>query len=523
MKFRVKNLPIGTGGSPLIALINHEDAVQYDLHHADRLRIKKGRFEATAIIDITDSHEMLLPGQIGLFQDVTKKIKSKDDDLVDIHIQQKPKSIEFIKKKMKGEEIKPDEMKHIVNDIVEGRLTEVEMAYFVASTYMHELSNKEIVALTKSIINSGETLKLRNKVVVDKHCIGGVAGNRTTMVVVPIVAAAGLKMPKTSSRAITSAAGTSDTVEVLCDVSFPIEKMEEIVKNVGGCLMWGGAMNLAPADDKIIKVEHPMSLDPVGQLLASILAKKKSVSATHVLIDIPLGKGCKTEKKSRAELLKKKFELIGKQIGMKVMVVITDGSQPIGNGVGPVLEARDVLWTLRNSEKAPQDLKDKSITLAGHILELAGKAKKGQGWRIAKDILESGKALKKFDEIIEAQNAKIAYPEQLKMAKYSKVMKAEKAGRVKHIDNHGTNRVARYAGAPHDQEAGVYLHVKKGSAIKKGDSLMTIYADSRERLRYATEAYECYTPVIIDGKGKIAVPEKPERGTIRNKIKAKLK
>lgn len=496
MKLRVKDLAISTG-NPLVALINNVDAIKHDLHFADRVRIQKGSKSITAILDITDSADILLPGQIGLFKEVYSQIKAKDDDIVNIHLENKPKSIEHIKKKMANRRLNKREMKEIVEDIVQGRLSEIELTYFVSATYINELSNDEIVYLIRSIINTGDTLNLNKKLVVDKHCIGGVAGNRTTMIVVPILAAAGLTVPKTSSRSITSASGTADTVEVLCNVSYPLNKMKEIVKNINACLMWGGSMNLAPADDKIIKVEHPMSLDPIGQLIASILAKKKSVSATHVLIDIPVGKGCKTENSARAKLLKKKFETLGKKVGMKVRVVVTDGSQPIGNGIGPALEARDVLWTLQDSENTAKDLKGKSIHLAGQILEMVHKAKKRHGWRMAKEILESGKAHKKFNEIIEAQDAKIAFPEQIELGIYTKTMTAEKSGTVKHLDNKAINRVARIAGAPHDKKAGVYLHVHKNYKIKKNQELITIYADSKQRLNYAEYCFKTIQPINI--------------------------
>ncbi|MFW6014275.1 MAG: AMP phosphorylase [Candidatus Nanoarchaeia archaeon] len=501
MKLRVKDLAISTGNQK-IALLNHKDAEKYDLHFTDRIRIKNGKKEVTAIIDITDSQELLLPGQIGLFKEVYSAIDAKDDDVTRISIEQKPKSVEHIKKKLKGKELKYNEMEDIVNDIVYGKLSEIELTYFVSSTYVYEMTDNEIIHLINCIIKSGDTLNLSEKTILDKHCIGGVAGNRTTMIVVPIIAAAGLIMPKTSSRSITSAAGTADTVEVLCEVSYPIEDMKKTVKSTGACLMWGGAMNLAPADDKIIKVEYPVSLDPIGQLLASILAKKKSVSATHVLIDIPVGPGCKTDCMDRAKHLKNKFEEIGKKINMKVQVEITDGSQPIGNGIGPALEARDVLWTLQNSENAAIDLKNKSIRLAGKIFELVGEQKKGHGWRKAKKLIENGDAYKKFIEIIKKQGAKITTPENIKLGRYKKTICSGKEGIILHIDNKGINKVARIAGAPHDQKAGLYLHVHKYNKVKKGQELITIYADSKERLKFAEECFSCDKIIHIEKKSK---------------------
>jgi AMP phosphorylase len=496
MNMRAKDLAIGTG-NPLIALLNKIDAERSDLHFGDRVRVKKGKRETTATIDITNSLEMLLPGQIGLFEEVFKNIHAKDNDVVSLHIEDKPKSVNFIKKKLMGEELNYEEMKAIVEDIINNKLTDIEMTYFVAGTYVHEMSDDETVALIKAIINTGDRLKLKSKIVVDKHCVGGVAGNRTTMIVVPIIAAAGLIIPKTSSRAITSAAGTADTVEVLCNVTMTKDEMEDVVNKVGGCIVWGGAVNLAPADDKIIKVEHPLSLDPIGQLLASILAKKKSVSATHVLIDIPIGKGSKTGSLKKALRLKKKFIDISKRIGMKVMVLITDGSEPIGNGIGPALEARDVLWTLQNSENGCNNLKEKSIVMAGHIFDLVGKTKKGQGKKLARKILESGKAYTKFIEIIKAQGAKVISPEHIEVGRYTHIVKSKKIGTVKHIDNHAINRISRIAGAPHDKGSGLYIHAHKGHKVKKGDLLFTIYSDSRERLTYAIQELSNLNAFVI--------------------------
>jgi len=491
MQLRAKRLAISTG-NPLIAIVNDIDAKKLDLHYADRICITKHGKSVVATIDITDSNEFVFPGEIGLFTEASNKINVNDGDIIKMKIENKPKSLHYIKKKLRGERLSDAEIKAIINDINDDRLTEIELTYFVAGSYVGELSDDETTALADAMLTTGERLKLRNKVVCDKHCIGGVAGNRTTMIVVPIIAAAGLVIPKTSSRSITSAAGTADTVEVLCDVTFSLEKMGRIVSKTGGCFVWGGAVNLAPADDKIIRVEHPMSLDPIGGLIASILAKKKSVSATHVLIDIPVGRGTKTESRKRAAMLKKKFENIGKRLGMKVKVMITDGSQPIGNGIGPALEARDVLWTLLGSEKGAPDLKEKSIAMAGALLELAGKCKKGQGMHLARKIIESGQAYEKFIEIIQAQNAKVIFPEQIEVASYSKHIRSKKSGKVKHIDNKRINRIAKMAGAPHDKGSGVYIYFHKRDTIKKGDILFTIYSNSKDRLGYAQNFAQTY-------------------------------
>ena len=495
MQIRVRNLCISTG-NPLIALINYIDAAKLDLHYSDRIRIRKGAREITAMIDITDANDIILPGEIGLFKEVHERLSVKDSDIVSIRLEEKPRSIHYIKKKLRGEQLTDSEISEIVDDIIKDKLSEIELTYFVAASYTKELTDREVVALTRAMLRSGECLRFAKGPICDKHCIGGVAGNRTTMLVVPIIAAAGLTIPKTSSRAITSAAGTADTVEVLCDVTLPIDRMRKIVEKTNGCFVWGGAVNLAPADDKIIKVEHPVGLDPVGGLIASILAKKKSVSATHIIIDIPVGRGCKTESVARASLLKRRFMAVAKSLGMKVCVLITDGSQPVGNGIGPALEARDVLWTLMGSPLAAQDLKEKSITLAGRLFDLAGKTRPGKGRLLARSIIDSGKAYDKFIEIVQAQKAKVRFPEQIELASHSKVIKAPRSGRVAFIDNKRVNRIARLAGAPHDPKAGLYLYRHKLDRVRKGQPLFRIYADSKERLVFANtfaREYPAYT------------------------------
>lgn len=496
MKLKVKPVEISTG-EILIALINKSDADTLDLHKGDRVQIKNSKKSIIAIVDTTSSKKLVKKGDIGLFTETIKKLNVKTNSEVTITIEGKPKSIYYIKKKLKGEKLDYNEINHIVKDIVDNKLTNIELTYFVASTYIHELTIKETVDLTNAIINTGKVLKFNKYPIVDKHCIGGVAGNRTTMVVVPILAAAGLTVPKTSSRSITSPAGTADTMEVLCNVSFNMKQIKKIVQKTNGCMVWGGAVNLAPADDKIIRVEHPVSLDPVGQLLASILAKKKSVSATHLLIDIPVGRGAKIEKKKDAEKLKRRFEIIGKKLGMIIKVVITDGKQPIGNGIGPALEAIDVLRIFRNDKDAPQDLKEKSIELAGEILELAKKVKKGYGKKMALDLIDSGMAYKKFIDIIKAQGGKEIEPSKIKIGKLKFDVIAKKTGSINHINGKAISKIAKIAGAPKDKGAGIYLNVHLKDKVKKGQKLYTIYSDNKEKLGYSKHLSEELEDIII--------------------------
>ena len=216
------------------------------------------------------------------------------------------------------------------------------------------------------------------------------------------MAAAGLLIPKTSSRAITGAGGSADLMEILCPVSFRADEIKKITTKVGGCLVWGGATNIAPADDKIISVEYPLSIDPRSQLLASVMAKKYAVGADTMVLDIPTGQETKIATIQEGRKMARDFMELGDRLGMKVECVLSYGSSPIGRAIGGGLEVREAMLLLEKNE-GPRSLVEKTIAISGMLLEMGGVAAKNDGARMASEIVKSGKALKKFKEIIEAQ------------------------------------------------------------------------------------------------------------------------
>ena len=248
-------------------------------------------------------------------------------------------------------------------------------------------------------------------------------------------------------------------------------------------MVHGGSINLAPADDKIIDVEHPLSIDAEGQLLASVMAKKYSVGANHVLIDIPMGKSTKARTMSEAKHLKKMFELIGRKLSMNVRVIITDGSHPIGKVIGPLLEAEDVMAVLRNDPLAPVDLKEKSLMMAGILLEMAKCCTMGEGRKLAQEMLDSGKALKKMNEIIDAQGRQ----KKPALGEHHYPVHSEKSGKIMEIDNEVIAKIARIAGAPDDKGAGLYLIKRFHDKVHKGELLYTVYAENGFKLSLAKE------------------------------------
>lgn len=477
MKFKVKDVNIATGGI-LVAILHKADAKTLDLRSGDRLLVKSKGRDATCILDISQ-HETAVPhGSIGLFEEVLSHLQVRQGAVVDIQLTGKPESVQHIRDKLEGKHLSYKELYHIIDDITHDRLTDVEKTYFVAGGFTRGFTLQEVVDMTKAMVAAGRRLHFPG-ITVDKHSIGGVPGNRTTMILVPLLTAAGLTMPKTSSRAITSPAGTVDTMECLTQVELPEARIKQIVRKTRGCMVHGGAMQLAPADDKIIEVEHPLSIDAEGQLLASVMAKKYSMSAKHVLIDVPMGKHTKAKTPRQAQRYRKLFQLVGRKLGMHVKVIITDGSQPIGNGVGPLLEAEDVLSVLRNDPLAPQDLRRKALMMAAIMLEMTGKYK--DGTKVARELLESGKAYHQMQRIITAQGRK----RKPALGEYRWDLLCRKQGIVQAIDTEIIAKAARIAGAPEDKGAGLYLRKKVHDRIARGDVLYTLYAESAFKLELA--------------------------------------
>ncbi len=487
---KVKPIDIFTGSN--IIVLNKQEAQEHDIYSGYRTELRHDGKVVIATVDVSESD--VKPGEIGIFRDLASWHKLKKGDPIEIVHMNRPDSISFIKKKLDKGNLTEFEIKTIVKDIMQDRLSEVETSAWITAAYINGFSDEEIISLANATVESGETLNLGKKPILDKHCIGGVAGNRTTMVVVPIIAAAGLYIPKTSSRSITSAAGTADTMEVLCNVSFSIAEMRSIVLKAKGAVVWGGGMKLAPVDDKLIRVRHPLSLDPEGMLLASILGKKKSVGAECVLIDIPVGRGVKVPYMDRGQELARHFLQVGKLLNMKIEALITDGAEPVGNGVGPGLECIDVMQTL--SGQGPDDLHHKSLLMAGKLLELSGKIGKNKGYAVAENIVNSGKALKKFREIIELQggNPRVKISD-LPVGRYTHTVTSEVAGSIFHIDNKCMSKLARIAGAPRDKGAGVFIHRIRGDRVSPGDKLFTIYAESEATLDFALKALKGLEPI----------------------------
>lgn len=487
MLFRAKLLEMETRGT-FIVVMGAKDAHRLGVRSSDRLMLKAKDLESIAILNIASEFPK---GAIGIFNEVRDKLGLADGDSIEVTPAKRPESLSFIREKIMGERLTPWKIEMIVEDVVERHLSDIELTSFVTALQINGTSMEEVEALSRAMVKSGRSIDFKRQPILDKHSIGGVPGDKTTLLVVPIVAAAGYTIPKSSSRAITSPAGTADRVEPLCPVELRIEEIVEVVEKVNACMVWGGALDLAPADDLFIRVEYPLSIDPL--LLPSIISKKRAMGSTHVVVDIPTGRGAKINTVAQAQQLATDFIELGSRLGMRIECALTEGEQPVGNTVGPVLEAREALQALMGS--GPPDLIDKATSLAGILFEMMGEK---NGKEKAQNILMSGKAEEKLRQIIEAQggNPEVK-PEELTVGQKWIDIEAEIDGRVLWINNRAIAQMARTAGAPGDKGAGLLLRAKMGDPVKKGEPLFRIYSDSVQRLDAAADVAKELEPMTV--------------------------
>jgi thymidine phosphorylase len=453
-----------------------------------------------AVLNVVDDTQLLGECELGLSEEAFARLAVADGSPIRIAHAEPPASLGALHRRIAGERLSAIDLTMIVRDIAARRYSKIELAAFVVATSQVELDSDEVLWLTQAMAAVGRKLDWKgvdgdgvegHGLIVDKHCIGGLPGNRTSMIVVPIVAVhaetAGLLIPKTSSRAITSPAGTADTMECLARVELPFEQMRAVVHAQHGCLAWGGRAALSPADDVLISVSRPLSLDAPAQMVASILSKKLAAGSTHLVLDIPLGPTAKVRTRAEAERLAALFEEVGGKLGLTLTTLITDGSQPIGRGIGPMLEARDVMQVLNGHPGAPADLREKSLMLAGRVLEFDPALAPGSGEARARVILESGQALAKMEAIIDAQGRHRFDWRAPPLAALTHEVRAAAGGLVMGIDNERIARIARLAGAPKAKGAGVDLLAKLGDRVVQGQPLYRIHATSSAELGFAVQ------------------------------------
>lgn len=484
MHLKIKPIAINTFRENVLLLSRDCHALRPErLKGSRKVEIEAGGERLLATVVIADDPLLIAADEVGLTQPAFRRLGAQAGALAKVAPAPPPLATSAIFDKIRGDTLTPAQLTDVVHDLVDHRWSDMEIAAFLVACASF-MTADETLALTDAMARAGKRLEWDNRLVVDKHCIGGVPGNRTSLIVAPIVAAHGLLFPKTSSRAITSPSGTADTMEVLARVDLDEQEMRAVVERCGGCVVWGGRVDLSPADDVLISVERPLSIDTPDQMVASILSKKIAAGATSLIIDVPVGPTAKVRDTRAALRLRKLFEFVGSRLGLHIDVMMTDGSQPIGRGIGPALEMRDVMAVLRGASDAPAELTDKAVKLSGRLLELDPDVRGGQGEARARELLKGGAALKKMEQIAEAQGPS---PVSNEIGSLVHEVAAKADGWIEGIDCLRIARIARLAGAPTDPGAGIDILKRKGDNVRAGEPLYRIHGVEQADFDYAAD------------------------------------
>jgi len=483
MKLKVKEINFETGNTKDVVL-NIKDAQELGQKAGERIIVKNIQSKTledkywVAILQIDYSNSLVHPGEIGIFLNL---FKEKQDLINNMMLSVKPAdppdSFKYIQKKIRGTKLTTEEINSIINDAVSGSLSRIDLAALITAVSINGMDNEEMTAMTHAEARSGELFDFGPEVY-DKHSTGGVPGNKVTLIIVPI-----------------------DSMEVLAPIAFDAEKLKSIVSKEKACIIWGGALNTSPADNILIEIERPLHMDPVGLMIPSILTKKLSLGVKKLVLDIPVGKGTKFPTPDNGKQFAYLFKEIAKNVGIEAECALTLAHQPIGHAIGPGLEAKEALTLLMDYSAGPNSLIEKSTDLAGILLEMGGKAQKGKGQILAKEILRSGKAYEKMKRIIEVQGGNPELkPKDIKIGPHSKEFFAIKAGHITGVNNAIINSIAKAAGCPYSKNSGVEIFKKQGARIKEGDLIFRIHSDSLNKLKKAEKIYNSTGgPIILGG------------------------
>ena len=485
-----------------LGIRTHQEAVVYmrtDCHVCrseglipqSRVLLWNSKHEIIATLHQVES-ELLDVDEAGLSEIAWQRLAVSEGDPIYASHPKPVESLSFVRGRIYGHRLDEAPLRAIISDVVNGSYSDVDLSSFITACASSPLDKDETIALTKAMVDVGEKLTWDHRPVVDKHSVGGLPGNRTTPLVVSIVAAHGLTMPKTSSRAITSPAGTADTMETMAPVDLDLPAIRRVIDQESGCIVWGGAVRLSPADDILIRIERALDIDSEGQLVASVLSKKIAAGSSHLVLDIPVGPTAKVRNNDAATQLVRRLVEVASAFDVHATMIVSDGTQPVGSGIGPALEARDVMAALQGTPEASVVLRERACTLAGALLEIGGACAEGRGKSLAWQTLEDGRAWAKFQRICEAQGGMRMPP----VAKQQYPLVAPVSGVVAAIANRKIARLAKLAGAPESKAAGVHLAVQVGTRVSAGAPLCTVHAETPGELHYALD-YAAANPDII--------------------------
>ena len=473
-----------------IVMINREQADEYGIKDDDKISLIRKNEEFVVDVSLTDSY--VQANEIWVTKDFLDEYPVMEWDTVLVSfVKNNPLSMQAIRKKMLWKKINEEEIDAIIEDIKDNKIQDLVLAYYVSTSFFYKSDIHELAYTTKATAYTWDMYRFP-WIVAWKYCIWWVSGNETTIIVVPILASLWITVPKTFSKAITSPAATGECVNVLMDIEFEKQEVIRLTDKVWACLVWNEKLNLAPVNDRIIKVSSPLGMEPYARMISSIMAKNYAMWINHCLIDIPMWPTAKVATMKDAKRVAKRFKEIWEYLWIKMDVQITDGNQPVGRWIWACLQTREALRILQQYKIRSEDLENKAIFLASKILVLCGAANSmSNAKKLVKAQLENWEAWKKMQEIIKAQNWEPNIKsEDIQLGKFSHDVIADKDCIITKVDMKHLNTMVRWLWAPKEYQAWIYLHKKLWDKIKKWELIYTMYSPSANKLNLVKKVQE---------------------------------
>lgn len=410
--------------------------------------------------------------------------------------------VDLIQKKKSGETLTKEEIDFMITDYVAGKIPDYQMSAMLMAIYFNGMENEELAAFTLAMRDSGDLVDLSpiEGIKVDKHSTGGV-GDKTTLIVGPIVAACGVPVAKMSGRGLGFTGGTLDKLESISGfrIDLSAEEFFETVKKTGISVI-GQTGNLAPADKLLYALRDvTATVDSIPLIAASVMSKKLAAGSDKIVLDVTTGSGAFMKNTRDAKKLAKHMVAIGNHAGKETVAILTGMEEPLGFAIGNNMEVKEAIEVLKGD--GPEDVKEVSVALAGMMLSLGlENVSHSQGKRMAKKALSSGQAFEKFKEMVQAQGGDIRYvepPEFFERDAFEGEVLAAEDGFLSGMDTEKIGVAAGLLGAGRetkdsviDMSAGIYLKKKIGDIVKKGEPIAICYAGTKEKLNRGMAMFE---------------------------------
>ncbi len=428
----------------------------------------------------------------------------------------KMNTVELIRKKREGKKLSEDEINFLISSYTQKQIPDYQFSALLMAMFLRGMNKSETAALTKAMLYSGNVVDLSSVpgAKVDKHSTGGV-GDKTSLILAPIAAAAGVNVPMISGRGLGHTGGTLDKLESIpgFKTNLSLSGYQKVLKNTGLVLI-GQTKNIAPADKLIYSLRDvTATVESIPLITASIMSKKLAEGIDGLVLDVKTGNGAFMKKTSDAVELAESLMNTAKSFNKKVIAFITDMNQPLGNYIGNWLEVYESVLALQG--EGPEDLTELSATLAGAMIHLGGKASSiKEGKEIAYEQIKNGKAMDKFIEIVEAQGGDSSYIKKISKyskSKYTEKVTSDKNGYLQSVDNFALGVAALELGAGRktkedkiEPKAGIIFNSKIGDKIKKGEVIAELRSESKSKIRSVKETFGM---VYTVGSKKVNIPK----------------